>query len=90
LAGRTSTVPAAVFATSAVLVYAVAAVDVDDDDELDELAAAVDDDEGLLLPPQPDNASALAQTAMSTYEWSFFTVHLLQLRIERSRASSGP
>ncbi len=71
------------FATSAVLVYAVVAVNVDDDDELDELAAA-DDDEGLplLLPPQPDNVSALAQTAMSTYEWSFFTVHLLQLQID--------
>lgn len=68
--------PAAVFATSAVLVYAVVPVDVDDDvDDDDELVMA-DDDAGV-LPPPPQADSALAQTAMSTYEWSFFTVHLL-------------
>ncbi len=69
--------PAAVFATSAVLVYAVVPVDVDDDvDDDDELVMA-DDDAGVLLLPPPQADSALAQTAMSTYEWSFFTVHLL-------------
>jgi hypothetical protein len=75
-AGRTSTVPAGVLDTSAVLVNADAVgagvVGIEGDDEL-----VMEFGDDMPLPPQADSVTAPVVTAMSAYERILFMFHLL-------------